>query len=206
MRLRLDALAAIAHPAAPSQAPRPEQWLDCACHLPIGGAAHFDLEDEQVSGNSGRSAWGQTCRPAHLQRRSAVRGEAEAAVQELTSGSKVGLPLESSLAPWRPRTAGCSKTGIHAPYPRSKPRATHPFGNGAVEGEERPLGSGGSSRSASRPDRLKEVLCFRPPTGASLSLPQELGDKVQRDASRPGWKKFKLTHYRTLGPGAHGPG
>jgi hypothetical protein len=28
--------------------------------------------------------------------------------QKLTSGSKVGLPLQSSHAPWRPQTPACS--------------------------------------------------------------------------------------------------
>src|SRR5262245_15383412 len=31
-----------------------------------------------------------------------------------------------------------------------------------------------------KPDRLKKVLCFRPPTGGSLSLPQELGEYAWR--------------------------
>jgi hypothetical protein len=31
-----------------------------------------------------------------------------------------------------------------------------------------------------KPDRLKEVLCFRPPTGGSLSLSQELGEYAWR--------------------------
>jgi len=31
-----------------------------------------------------------------------------------------------------------------------------------------------------KPDRLKKVLCFRSPTGGSLSLPQELGEYAWR--------------------------
>jgi hypothetical protein len=31
-----------------------------------------------------------------------------------------------------------------------------------------------------KPDRLKEILCFRPPAGSSLSFPQELGEYAWR--------------------------
>jgi hypothetical protein len=34
-----------------------------------------------------------------------------------------------------------------------------------------------------KPDRLKKVLCFRPSTGGSLSLPQELGDYAWRQVA-----------------------
>ena len=36
-----------------------------------------------------------------------------------------------------------------------------------------------------KPNRLKKVLCFRPPTGRSLSLPQELGDYAWRSVALP---------------------
>jgi hypothetical protein len=56
---------------------------------------------------------GQTLPSAYLQRSLLSEVKLKQRLQELRSGSKVGLPLESSLAPWRFEQPGVAKPDEH---------------------------------------------------------------------------------------------